>query len=89
MTLNSMAMTRWSDCIGRTRGCIEVQSQIVLIRRSVVVKIDWALEVNFIDLTEMVSGDCTVVGSKSLLSNVRWLLEWSKGVDSSHRGVTY
>lgn len=77
MTLNSIAMTRWSDCIGRTRGCIDVQSQIVLIRRSVVVNTDWASDVNLTDRTEMVSGDCTVIGTKSLLSNVRWLLEWS------------
>ncbi len=68
-------MTRWPDCIGRARGCMVAHSQTVLIRRSVVVIIDKPSDVNFIDRTEMVSGDWTVVGCNLLLSNVKWLLD--------------
>ena len=74
-------MTRWSDCIGRTRGSIDAHSHTVLIRRSVVVNIDKPSEVNFIDRTEMVSGDWTVFGLNLLLSNVKWLLDWSNRIE--------
>ena len=52
-------------------------SHTVLMRRSVVVNIDKPSDVNFIDRTETVSGDWTVVGSNSLLRSVKWLLDWS------------
>ncbi len=68
---NSIAMTRWSDCIGRWRGSIDMQSQMVVIRRSVVVKTDSPPLEKLMDLIEVVSGDCTVVGTIFLLRSVK------------------